>query len=113
MVEGEKLFDISVRWPKRLRSSETDILDIPVDIINNSVVLNQGPSVVPTAQGTGMAPASTVGTQANTTNPISARHRGCGSGTWCHRSAKTAIPTPQANSNSTAPRRSIASRASV
>jgi cobalt-zinc-cadmium resistance protein CzcA len=71
MVEGEKLFDISVRWPKRLRSSETDILDIPVDIINNSVVLNTGPNVVPTATGTGLAPASTVGTQANTTNPIS------------------------------------------
>ena len=35
MVEGEKRFDISVRWPRRLGSSEVDILDIPVDIINN------------------------------------------------------------------------------
>src|ERR1700732_5353788 len=29
MVEGEKLFDIAIRWPKGLRSSETSILDIP------------------------------------------------------------------------------------
>ena len=41
MVEGEKLFDISVRWPKWRRTDETSILDIPVDIINNSVVLRR------------------------------------------------------------------------
>src|SRR4029077_8259021 len=35
MVEGEKLFDISVRWPKWRRGSETSILDIPVDVTNN------------------------------------------------------------------------------
>src|SRR5262249_319949 len=29
MVEGEKLFDISVRWPRWRRGSETSILDIP------------------------------------------------------------------------------------
>jgi cobalt-zinc-cadmium resistance protein CzcA len=43
MVEGEKLFDIAIRWPKALRSSETSILDIPVDITNNAVVQSQGP----------------------------------------------------------------------
>jgi heavy metal efflux system protein len=75
MVEGEKLFDISVRWPKRLRNSETDILDIPVDIINNSVIQNQGPSVVPTATGTGQATPSIVGSLANTSNPISSTPR--------------------------------------
>jgi cobalt-zinc-cadmium resistance protein CzcA len=26
MVEGEKLFDIAIRWPKRLRNNETSIL---------------------------------------------------------------------------------------
>src|SRR5262249_56197470 len=36
MVEGEKLFDIAIRWPKRLRSSETSILDLPLDILNNT-----------------------------------------------------------------------------
>ena len=39
MIEGEKLFDITLRWPKWRRGSETSILDIPVDIINNQVVL--------------------------------------------------------------------------
>jgi cobalt-zinc-cadmium resistance protein CzcA len=71
MVEGEKLFDISVRWPKRLRNSETDILDIPVDIINNSVVQNQGPGIIPTSIGTGNATPSNVGALANTGNIIS------------------------------------------
>jgi cobalt-zinc-cadmium resistance protein CzcA len=37
MIEGEKIFDIAIRWPRRLRSSETSILDIPVDIVNNQV----------------------------------------------------------------------------
>ena len=56
MVEGEKLFDISVRWPKRLRNSEADILDIPVDIINNNVVQSHGPGRHPHARsGTGNA----------------------------------------------------------
>jgi cobalt-zinc-cadmium resistance protein CzcA len=71
MVEGEKLFDISVRWPKRLRSSESDILDIPVDIANNTVVQNQGPGIVPNAIGHGTAAPSNVGALANTGNIIS------------------------------------------
>jgi len=71
MVEGEKLFDIAVRWPKHLRSSEADILDIPVDIVNNSVVLNQGPGFVPSASGYSVASPSVVGTRADTTNQIS------------------------------------------
>src|SRR5207253_3966237 len=61
MVEGEKLFDIAIRWPKRLRGSETSILDIPVDIINNQVVLSQGPGVVPSATGSGLATPSSKG----------------------------------------------------
>ena len=38
MIEGEKMFDITLRWPEGLRSSETSILDIPVDVVNNQVV---------------------------------------------------------------------------
>ena len=53
MVEGEKVFDIAIRWPKGLRSSEMAILDIPVDIGNNQVVPVQGPSVVPSVFGMG------------------------------------------------------------
>jgi heavy metal efflux system protein len=70
MVEGEKLFDISIRWEKELRSSETSILDIPVDIINNQVVLSQGPNVVPSALGVGTAPPTVKGTLADTSNPV-------------------------------------------
>jgi cobalt-zinc-cadmium resistance protein CzcA len=71
MVEGEKRFDIAVRWPKWRRDSETSILDIPVDIINNSVVQSQGPGVVPQASGTGLATPATKGSLADTSNPIS------------------------------------------
>jgi cobalt-zinc-cadmium resistance protein CzcA len=70
MVEGEKLFDISIRWPKWRRSSETAILDIPVDITNNTVVQSQGPGVIPSAFSTGLAPPSTLGAKADTSNPI-------------------------------------------
>jgi cobalt-zinc-cadmium resistance protein CzcA len=70
MVEGEKRFDIAIRWPKWLRSYETAILDIPVDIINNQVVLPQGPGIVPQAAGTGYSAPNTAGTPARTDNPI-------------------------------------------
>jgi cobalt-zinc-cadmium resistance protein CzcA len=71
MVEGEKRFDISIRWPKTLRSNETSILDIPVDIVNNQVVLPQGAnSLVPSALGSNQPQPSTVGTLARTDNPI-------------------------------------------
>jgi cobalt-zinc-cadmium resistance protein CzcA len=71
MIEGEKLFDIAVRWPKWRRNSETSILDIPVDIINNTVVLPQGSSPVPAPQGYALSTPSTVGTKADTSNPMS------------------------------------------
>jgi cobalt-zinc-cadmium resistance protein CzcA len=75
MVEGEKLFDISIRWPKWRRSSEASILDIPVDILNNTVVPTQGSGPVPSAFGTGLATPSTMGTRANTSNPITSTPR--------------------------------------
>ncbi len=56
MIEGEKIFDVAVRWPAWRRGSETSILDIPVDIGNNQVVQPQGPGFVPSATGTGQAP---------------------------------------------------------
>jgi cobalt-zinc-cadmium resistance protein CzcA len=71
MVEGEKLFDISVRWPQRLRNNETSILDIPVDVVNNQVVLPQGSSFVPNATGNALPPPTPEGTLANTANPMS------------------------------------------
>jgi cobalt-zinc-cadmium resistance protein CzcA len=71
MVEGEKLFDIAIRWPKRLRNNETSILDIPVNIANNQVILPQGSSPVPNASGHALPPPTPAGTLANTANPLS------------------------------------------
>ena len=34
MIEGEKKFDITLRWPAVKRQDETSILEIPVDIGN-------------------------------------------------------------------------------
>ena len=71
MVEGEKRFDIAIRWPKSLRSNETSILDIPVDIQNNQIVLPQSASsLVPSATGSNQPPPSTVGGLARADNPI-------------------------------------------
>jgi cobalt-zinc-cadmium resistance protein CzcA len=75
MVEGEKLFDIAVRWPKWRRDNETSILDIPVDIINNQVVLAQGSGFTPNARGHALPPPSVAGSLANTANPISSTPR--------------------------------------
>jgi heavy metal efflux system protein len=71
MVEGEKRFDISIRWPAWRRSSETSILDIPVDVVNNQVVQPQGPGFTPSATGTGRTPPAVGGSLANTANPLS------------------------------------------
>ncbi len=60
MVEGEKRFDIAIRWPKWRRSDETSILDIPVDIINNQVVLPQGSGFTPNASGHALPRPATV-----------------------------------------------------
>ncbi len=37
MIEGEKTFDISLRWPEKLRQSMDYILDIPVDVVKNRI----------------------------------------------------------------------------
>lgn len=38
MIEGEKRFDIALRWPGHLRDSVDAILQIPVDIVHNEVL---------------------------------------------------------------------------
>src|SRR5262249_14963709 len=48
MIEGEKMFDITLRWPARLRSDEDAILSIPVDVSNNTVTPGSVPSFQPT-----------------------------------------------------------------
>jgi heavy metal efflux system protein len=48
MIEGEKAFDITLRWPERLRASEQAILQIPVDVTDNVVTPGAIPSVAQT-----------------------------------------------------------------
>ncbi|HEY7311595.1 MAG TPA: efflux RND transporter permease subunit [Gemmataceae bacterium] len=43
MVEGEKSFDITLRWPERLRGNEQAILDIPIEVANNTVTQGSVP----------------------------------------------------------------------
>ncbi len=63
MVEGEKLFDVTLRWPFALRGDVTAILDIPVDIVNNTVGAGSQ-ATAPQTPNSGAATApSTVGTQ--------------------------------------------------
>jgi cobalt-zinc-cadmium resistance protein CzcA len=62
MVEGEKLFDITMRFPRSLRSDPQAIFNIPVDITNNNVA--GGPPSL-SASGSFIGPAtgiSSVGT---------------------------------------------------
>jgi heavy metal efflux system protein len=71
MIEGEKLFDVTLRWPQWQRSNESSILDMQVDITNNQVVPVTGPGFTPSPSGSGVAPPSTAGSLVNTANPIS------------------------------------------
>jgi cobalt-zinc-cadmium resistance protein CzcA len=71
MIEGEKLFDVTLRWPKSLRTSETSILDMQVDISNNQVVPVAGPGWSPSPTGSGLAAPSITGSLTSTANPLS------------------------------------------
>jgi cobalt-zinc-cadmium resistance protein CzcA len=75
MIEGEKLFDVTLRWPLTLRNSETSILDMQVDISNNQVVPITGPGWSPSPTGSGLAAPSITGSLTNTANPISSTPR--------------------------------------
>jgi cobalt-zinc-cadmium resistance protein CzcA len=68
MVEGEKLFDIAIRWPGSRRSSETAILDIPIDVTNNAVVQAGGTGPTPSAFGDSRVPPAVPGSLTDTSN---------------------------------------------
>jgi heavy metal efflux system protein len=61
MTEGEKTFDVSLRWPERLRGSEQAILDIPVDVTNNIVTPGTVPSLPQTPHSGPSAGIATTG----------------------------------------------------
>jgi cobalt-zinc-cadmium resistance protein CzcA len=70
MIEGEKSFDIAVRWPKGKRASETAILDIPVDVTNRQP--NPGPPPGGLSPlGNNQPPPSAKGSAIDTANPLS------------------------------------------
>jgi cobalt-zinc-cadmium resistance protein CzcA len=61
MIEGEKRFDISLRWPKPLRDSVRAILDVPVDVLNNQVASGYQPAVGSTRTTGGAVGLTTYG----------------------------------------------------
>jgi cobalt-zinc-cadmium resistance protein CzcA len=73
MVEGERTYDVTLRWPERLRNNEEAILNIPVDVANNQVtgppVPGQNPTPVSggaggvSASGTSLSPPALTGSQ--------------------------------------------------
>jgi cobalt-zinc-cadmium resistance protein CzcA len=65
MVEGEKTFDITLRWPLARRQDQESILDIPVDIINNSLT----PGSVPGTQQTTITGPASGPSPTGTANP--------------------------------------------
>jgi cobalt-zinc-cadmium resistance protein CzcA len=75
MIEGEKSFDVTIRWPKGRRGSETSILDTPLDLTNNTVAASAGPGPTPSATGSSTPTPSNVGSQTNTANPLSSTPR--------------------------------------
>jgi cobalt-zinc-cadmium resistance protein CzcA len=64
MVEGEKSYDVTVRFPPRLRNNEQAILDIPVDVTGHQVTASPVPSQAPTPVSGGSAGVSPTGTTA-------------------------------------------------
>lgn len=76
MVEGEKTFDVTLRWPADLRGDEEQILDIPVDVLKNRVIAETSPDSgdVPFA-GTSASPPSVTGSGGVSMANVVARRR--------------------------------------
>jgi cobalt-zinc-cadmium resistance protein CzcA len=63
MVEGEKTFDVTLRWPQHRRDDRSTILDIPVDISNNTLTPGSVPSAPQTTTTGPQQGVSPTGTQ--------------------------------------------------
>ena len=61
MIEGERSFDIALRFPERLRQDGAAILEIPVDISRNAVSSSAAPNTSPTLTTGPASGPSTVG----------------------------------------------------
>jgi heavy metal efflux system protein len=64
MIEGEKSFDITIRWPQSLRQDETAILDIPVDVTGHLVTGGSQGLVGSTPVSGGSVSVASTGTSA-------------------------------------------------
>ena len=64
MLEGEKSFDIALRWPERLRQSAEYILNIPVDVVKNTTTSGGAATVSPTPLSGASVGLSMTGTSA-------------------------------------------------
>jgi cobalt-zinc-cadmium resistance protein CzcA len=62
MIEGEKTFDVALRWPERLRGDEQAIKNIPVDVTNNLMTPGYAATTSATTLSGAAAAVSTVGT---------------------------------------------------
>jgi heavy metal efflux system protein len=89
VTEGERSFDLTLRWPARLRQDEQAILNIPVEVGNNTVTAGgaasrpatplTGASTGPATMGTSTAfPALTGSSQNSPTLPTSVPRRRLG-----------------------------------
>jgi cobalt-zinc-cadmium resistance protein CzcA len=62
MVEGEKTFDITLRWPQQRREDQEALLEIPVDIGNNQLTSTTSPSSNQTRWSGSQTGPATIGT---------------------------------------------------
>ena len=51
VVEGERKFDVTLRWPERFRHNEETILDIPVDVVGNRLASDDDGNGPPSNSG--------------------------------------------------------------
>ena len=65
MTEGERSFDITLRWPAALRADEQAILDIPLEVPNNNVTSSPTPTLATTLLSGGASGPSTIGSSTN------------------------------------------------
>jgi cobalt-zinc-cadmium resistance protein CzcA len=63
MVEGEKTFDVTLRWPMHRREDRNSILEIPVDVANNTLTPGSVPAAAQTTTTGPQQGVSPTGTQ--------------------------------------------------
>src|SRR5207248_4540037 len=70
ITEGEKTYDLAIRWPERLRSDQSAILNIPVDITNHRITSGSPPDFGSTPLTGGGRGPSTFGTSVEMPTPV-------------------------------------------